>query len=140
MLMWACVVLCLLAVNIAFTPVVFLGREETVDVSPPLPPFNKETAQTETLNEEEAKTLEGRIQDMKRSLEEATLQLNKAKQEENFLEADRLKKACDEIQSVITNMEERFKIGVETYKSRKFQTLIQNNEELNAANTTNRSR
>ena len=73
-----------------FTPVVFLEREEAVEVSPPSPPFDEETA--ESLNEEEAKTLAGQIQDANRYLEEATVQLDKAKQEENFLEADRLKK------------------------------------------------
>ena len=99
------------------------------------------------MNEEEAKTLAGQIQDANRYLEEATVQLDKAKQEENFLEADRLKRTCEEIKTSILNMEERLKVGVERHKKilesekkRKFQTLIQNNEELNAANTRNRSR
>ena len=120
-----------------FTPVVFLEREE---VSPPLPPFDEETA--ESLNEEEAKTLAGQIQDTKNHLEETTVQLDKAKQEENFLEADRLKRTCEEIKTSILNMEERLKVGVERHKKRKFQSMIQkkNNEELNAANTRNRSR
>ena len=125
-----------------FTPVVFLEREE---VSPPLPPFDEETA--ESLNEEEAKTLAGQIQDTKNHLEETTVQLDKAKQEENFLEADRLKRTCEEIKTSILNMEERLKVGVERHKKilesekkRKFQTLIQNNEEFNAVNTRNRSR
>ena len=128
-----------------FTSVVFLEREEAVEVSPPSPPFDEETA--ESLNEEEAKTLAGQIQDANRYLEEATVQLDKAKQEENFLEADRLKKSCEEIKTAIVNMEERLKVGVkrhkkilENQKKRKFQSLIQNNEELNAANTRNRSR
>ena len=106
-----------------FTPVVFLEREEAVEVSPPLPPFDEETA--ESLNEEEAKTLAGQIQDANRYLEEATVQLDKAKQEENFLEADRLKRTCEEIKTSILNMEERLKVGVERHKKRKFQSMIQ---------------
>ena len=112
---------------------------------PPPPPFDEENV--ESLNEEEAKTLAGQIQDANRYLEEATVQLDKAKQEENFLEADRFKRTCEEIKTSILNMEERLKVGVERHKKilesqkkRKFQTLIQNNEELNAANTRNKSR
>ena len=83
---------------------------------PPPPSFNEETA--ESLNEEEAKTLAGQIQDTKNHLEEAFV--NKAKQGEDFLEADRLKRTCEEIQSVISNMEERLEIGIETHKKIKF--------------------
>lgn len=125
-----------------FAPAVFLEYDRDVEAFPPPPPSNEESM--ESLNEEEAKTLENEILDMKRSLKEVAVQLDTAKQEEKFLEADKLKRTWEEFQSVIPNMEKRLKEGVERDKKIKsqklFQKLFQNNDELDGTHTRKKSR
>ena len=118
-----------------FTPVVFLHREDNVAPPPPPSPLDTNTdfKGTESLNEEEAKNLKGEIQSMKQNLENTNAQLETAKQQENFLEADRLKRSYEEIQNTIPLMEKQLSTGIENHKRMRFQALIRSNGELSAA-------
>ena len=111
----------------AFAPVVFLE-------SPPPPVDGNTNVQKvlKSLSEEDAKNMQGEIQRMKQTLVGTNAQLERAKKEENFLEADRLKRSYEQIQSAIPMMEKQLSTGIENNKRMRFQTLIRRNDELSA--------